>query len=66
MSKGQAMKSASDRLRQLLSRRPDNAKVVYLSGLVAEKSGDTESALGHYKRAAELLLSDLQTRRESK
>ena len=47
---------ADKKLRGLSSRRRNDPRVVYLAGLVAEKSGDANGALEHYKRAAELLL----------
>lgn len=53
---GGEIKSATERLRGLLLKRPNDAKVIYLSGLAAEKSGDASAAMGHYKRAAEILL----------
>jgi len=59
---GSDLKLADERLRTLLRRRPNDPKVVYLAGLVAEKSGDPSAALGRYKRAAELLLYGQQRR----
>ncbi|MFQ5653866.1 MAG: redoxin domain-containing protein [Planctomycetota bacterium] len=53
---GEELKSADSRLRKLMDRRPNDPRVVYLAGLVAERKGDPDAAIGHYRRAAELLL----------
>ena len=50
------MQLASTRVKGLLANRPNDPQVVYVAGVVAEKAGDMEGALGHYKRAAELAL----------
>jgi len=63
---GGELTSAKDRLGELLRKRPNDPKVVYLAGIVAEKTGDAGSALGYYKRAAELLLYGRQQRWELK
>jgi len=63
---GSELESAADRLRALLHQHPNDPKVVYLAGLVAEKSGDADGALRHYKRAAELLLYGHVRKRELK
>lgn len=62
---GSELRSAEDRLHALLLKHPNDPKVVYLAGVVAEKSGDSGAALGRYKKAAELLLYGPQPKRES-
>ena len=53
---GDELEAARRRMQALLGRHPQEPKVVYLAGRVAEESKDPDAALGHYKRAAELLL----------
>ncbi len=63
---GDELKAAGERLRELLRQNPNDPRVLYLAGLVAEKSGDADAALGHYKRAAELLMYGQRSRLEMK
>ncbi len=58
---GGELASAGRRLGELLHKHPNDPEAVYLAGLVAEKSGDANAALGHYKKAAELLLGRQQS-----
>ncbi len=53
---GDELLSAEKRLRGLLSKRPDDPRVLYGAAVVAEKSGDMDTALTYYKRAAAILL----------
>ena len=62
---GAELEAAHERLLDLLRRRPDDPRVRYLAGLVAEKTGDTDAALGYYKRSAELLLHGRELRWET-
>ncbi len=54
---GDELKTAEETLRDLGRKRPHDARVAYLLGVLAEKAGDSNGALGNYKRAAELALS---------
>jgi peroxiredoxin len=63
---GSELRSAEERLHALLLKHPNDPKVVYLAGVVAEKSGDSGAALGRYKKAAELLLYGPEPKRELK
>ena len=53
---GDELRSAEKRLRALLSRRPDDPGVLYGAAVIAEKSGDMDTALTYYKQAAAILL----------
>lgn len=57
---GDELKLAEEVLRNLSRKRPHDARVAYLLGVLAEKAGDANGALGNYKRAAELALSGQQ------
>ncbi len=59
---GGELKAAEETLRDLSRKRPNDARVAYLLGVLAEKAGDANGALGNYKRAAELALSGQQER----
>ncbi|UCG32028.1 MAG: redoxin domain-containing protein [Phycisphaerales bacterium] len=63
---GAELESAHQRLLDLLRRRPDDPRVRYLAGFVAERMGDTDAALGYYRRASELLLYGRELRWETK
>lgn len=63
---GAELRTARERLIDLLRRRPGDPRVRYLAGLVAERTGDTDAALGYYRRAAELLLYGREIRWEPK
>ncbi len=61
---GDELAAAATRLQELRQRIPHDPRVLYFTGLVAEKAGDSETALGSYRRAAELLLYGQQQGRE--
>jgi tetratricopeptide (TPR) repeat protein len=50
---GSELKSAEQQVRELLGKRPNDARVLYATAVVAEKAGDINAALGFYRRAAE-------------
>ena len=47
---------ADKALGELPANRRRDPMILYLTGLVAEKSGETDKALEHYRQAAEQLL----------
>ncbi len=59
---GEELQAAAEQVREWLRKRPNDARVLYIAARVAEKLGDVDAALGHYKRAAELLLEGQQRR----
>jgi tetratricopeptide (TPR) repeat protein len=61
---GEELKAAQERVNDLLRKLPNDARVLYYAAVVAEKSGDANTALGQYKRAAEVLLYGPQRKRE--
>jgi len=63
MRGGDELKTAKKRVTALLEKLPNDARVLYHAALVAEKSGDTDSALGYYKKAATILLYGQQEHR---
>ena len=50
---GDELKAAEQHVRELLGKRPGDARVLYAAAVVAEKTGDINAALGLYRRAAE-------------
>jgi hypothetical protein len=61
---GDELKAAKERVAELLQKLPNDARVLYHAAVVAEKSGDMDTALGQYKRATEILLYGPQRKRE--
>ena len=59
---GDELNAAQEQITKLLQRLPNDGRILYHAALVAEKSGDMDSALGHYKRAATILLYGQQER----
>ncbi len=50
---GGELKTAEQQVRELLGKRPSDARVLYAAAVVAEKTGDINAALGFYRRSAE-------------
>jgi len=63
---GAELDAAAERLPELLQKHGNDPKVIFLAGVVEEASGNAEAALGHYRRAAELLLYGQEQRRDLK
>lgn|GEM_PF-1471959 len=58
MRGGESLDKADLAASELVARYPSSPRVRFLMGLVYERKGNWQAALGEYKRAAELLLLD--------
>jgi tetratricopeptide (TPR) repeat protein len=63
---GDELAAAAERMQELRQRIPHDSRIIYFTGLVAEKAGDTDTALRCYRLAAEQMLYGPQRERTTR